>query len=326
MITRRSFAVGLTALGASIFGVKSGAADKYPSHPIKILVPAGPGGPSDIVARLTSQALTEALSQPAVVEHRPGAGGVIAARELVKSAPDGYTLLCGGTAMLAVIPALSPSAGYDPTRDFTPIAEMMNAFQVLVVRSSAPWKSIEDLLSYAKANPDKLNFAHLGPAHLTHLAGELLMAKAGVSIVGVPYRGTGESLTAVLGGSVEMTFESIAVVLPLIREGTLRGLAVTGRSRTPLAPELPTLSEAGLADYEVTTFFGAIAPAGTPGPIVQLLNATLNDALSKPFAQQMFANLGALPRIVSPEQFGETIASNVAKWRTLGSTAHIQIN
>ena len=326
MITRRSFAVGLTALGASTFGVKSGAADKYPSHPIKILVPAGPGGPSDIVARLASQALTEALGQSGVVDHRPGAGGVIAARELVKSAPDGYTLLCGGTAMLAVIPALSRTAGYDPTRDFTPIAEMMNAFQVLVVRSSAPWKSIEDLLSYAKANPGKLNFAHIGPGHLTHLAGELLMANAGVSILGVPYRGTGESLTAVLGGSVEMTFESIAIVLPLIREGTLRGLAVTGRNRTPLAPELPTLSEAGLTDYEVTTFFGAIAPAGTPKPIVQLLNATLNDALSKPSAQQMFANLGAVPRTVSPDQFGETIASNVAKWRTLGRTAHIQIN
>jgi tripartite-type tricarboxylate transporter receptor subunit TctC len=200
----------------------------------------------------------------------------------------------------------------------------MQAFQVLVVHPSSPWKTVKDLVDYGRANPGKLNYSHIGTAHLTHLASELFMSSTPANMVGVPYRGTGESLAALLSRSVDMTFESVAVLLPLIREGKLRALAVTSSTRTPLAPDLPTMIEAGIAGYEVTTFFGLVAPAGTPMEIIKLLNATLNDALATPQLQQAVINLGALPQNKSPEEFGDTIAMNMEKWWTLGKSAKIQ--
>ena len=324
MIGKTAFAAVAFCVGLS--SIVPAAAQSYPSKPIKILVPAGPGGPSDIPARFASQILSEKLGQSVVVEHRPGAGGVLAGRELAKSTADGYTLLSGGTAMLAVIPAISASVGYDPTRDFVPVAEVFQAFQALVVHPSAPWQTVDDLVRDAQARPGKLNYAHIGNAHLTHLAGELFMSRTGVSMVGVPYRGTSEALTGVLSRSVDMTFESIAVLLPLIREGKLRALGVTSRTRTPLAPDLPTLSEAGVAGYEVTTFFGLVAPPGTPASIVKLLNATMNEALATPQLQQAIIKLGALPQLKSAEDFGSTIAANLEKWRALGKTASIRLD
>jgi tripartite-type tricarboxylate transporter receptor subunit TctC len=325
MIGKRLLATATAALCLGLSTTRPVLAEPYPNKPIRVLVPAGPGGPSDIPARLASQILPQKLGQPVVIEHRPGAGGVLGGRELAKATPDGYTVLAGGTAMLSVIPALS-SPGYDPIKDFAPIAELMQAFQVLVVHPSSPWKTVKDLVDYGRANPGKLNYSHIGTAHLTHLAGELFMSSTPVNMVSVPYRGTGESLAALLSRSVDMTFESVAVLLPLIREGKLRALAVTSRTRTPLAPDLPTMIEAGIAGYEVTTFFGLVAPAGTPKEIIKLLNATLNDALATPQLQQAMINLGALPQNKSPEEFGDTIAMNMEKWRALGKSANIQSN
>jgi tripartite-type tricarboxylate transporter receptor subunit TctC len=326
MISKRSFAMATAALCFGLSVADLASAQSYPGMPIKVMVPAGPGGPTDIPARIASQILSEKLGQPAVVEYRPGAAGVVAGREFAKALPDGYTLLSAGTALLSVVPAMSASAGYDPTKDFAPVAEMLDAFQILVVNPSSPWRLVRDLVEHARANPGKLNYAHIGTAHLTHLAGELFMSSTGTKMVGVPYRGTGESIAAVLSQAVDMTFENVTVLLPLIREGKLRALAVTSRTRTPLAPDLPTMIEAGVADYEVTTFFGLLAPAGTPKSIVKLLNVTLNEGIATARMQQTITNLGALPQTRSPEEFGATIARNLEKWKTLGRAANIRID
>jgi tripartite-type tricarboxylate transporter receptor subunit TctC len=326
MISQQMVAAAAVALCLGLGAALPAAAQSYPDKPIRIMVPAGPGGPTDIPARLASQILSQKLGQPAVIEYRPGAAGVIAGREFAKASPDGYTLLSAGTAVLSVIPAMSTSAGYDPVNDFAPVAEMMDAFQILVVNPSSPWKSVKELVEDGRANPGKLNYAHIGTAHLTHLAGELFMSSTGTKMVGVPYRGSGESVAAVMSHAVDMTFENVTVLLPLIRAGKLRALAVTSRTRTPLAPDLPTMIEAGVADYEVTTFFGLLAPAGTPKSIVKLLNATLNEALATSDLQQTITNLGALPQTRSPAEFGATIADNLAKWKALGKTANIKID
>jgi tripartite-type tricarboxylate transporter receptor subunit TctC len=300
-------------------------AKDYPTKPIRIIVPAGPGGPTDVPARLASQILTAKFGQPVVVENKPGAGGVIGSREVAAARPDGYTLLSGGTAVFAVIPAMSGSAGYEPTRDFVPVAKVMDAFQVLVVAPSSPWKSVKELVADAKAHPGKFNFSHIGTAHITHLAGELFTSHTGTKIVGVPYRSGPESLTAVLSGAVQMTFENIAIVLPLIRDGKLRALAVTSRTRAELMPELPTMIEAGVDNYEVTSFFGIVAPVGTPDTIVRKLNATINEALTGGETRAMITRLGGVPTPESPAEFGKFIAEQETKWKAVGKTAGIEI-
>src|SRR5215216_2027517 len=254
-------AILLAAIGAGS-NAPPAHAQAYPDKPIRLIVPGAPGGPTDVPARLATQILPK-LGQPAVIENRPGAGGAIAARFVATAAPDGYTLLVANTSVLAVIPAVSMSAGYDPTKSFAPVAKFSESFQILVVHPSSPWRSVKDLVDYAKANPGKLNYAHTGAGGLPHLTGELFLARAGVDIVGVPFRGGGEAVTAVLSEAVHMTFEGITILLPLIREGKVRALAVTSRTRTSLAPDLPTMIEAGVPDYEVTTFNGFMAQDGT---------------------------------------------------------------
>ncbi len=302
------------------------AADAYPNKPIKIVVPAAPGGPNDDPARMAVQILPPKLGQPVVVEHRPGAGGAIGTREVARAMPDGYTLLSAGTGMLAVTPVLSASAGYDPIRDFAPVAEFMEGFHVLVVHPSAPWRSVQDLIDDARANPGKINYAHTGTGNLPHLSAELFMSRAGVSLVGVPYRSGGESVTAVLGQAVHMAFDNVTLLLPLVREGKLRALAVTSRARTALAPDLPTMIEAGVPDYEVTTFFGIVAPIGTDPAIVRMLNAAIVETLTTPQMRETIARLGAVARPGSPADFAAVIAAQTKKWAALGKSANIRLD
>jgi len=297
----------------------------YPERPIRLIVPSAPGGPTDIPARLLSQILPK-LGQPVVVENRPGAGGAIGARFVATSAPDGYTLLIGNTSVLAVIPAVSASAGYDPDRQFSAIAKFSESYQILVVHPSVAAKTVGELITYAKANPGRLNFAQTGAGGLPHLSGELFKSAAGVDIVGVPYKSGGDSITGVLGGQVDMTFESITVLLPLIREGRLRALAVTSRNRTPLAHDLPTMIEAGVPGYEVATFNGVVAPAGTPAPIIGVLNAIINEGLRTREMQASIRNLGAVPDPVSPAEFGAFIAAERRKWSMAAEAANVHLD
>src|SRR5499425_3289892 len=300
-------------------------AQAFPDRPIRLVVPSAPGGPTDIPARLLSQILPK-LGQPVVIDNRPGAGGAIGARFVATSAPDGYTLLVGNTSVLAVIPAVSASAGYDPDRQFSAIAKFSESYQILVVHPSVAAKTVSELITYAKANPGRLNYAQTGAGGLPQLSGELFKSAAGVDIVGVPYKSGGDSITGVLGGQVEMTFESITVLLPLIRDGRLRALAVTSRNRTPLANDLPTMIEAGVPDYEVTTFNGIVAPAGTPEPVIVLLNRIINDGLRTSEMQANIRNLGAVSNPGSPAEFGAFIAAQGRKWSTVARAANVQID
>ncbi|MGZ3289915.1 MAG: Bug family tripartite tricarboxylate transporter substrate binding protein, partial [Xanthobacteraceae bacterium] len=300
-------------------------AQTYPDHPIKLIVPSAPGGPTDIPARITAGFIPK-LGQPGVVENRPGAGGALGARSVASSPPDGYTLLVGNTSVFAVNPAVSTSAGYDPLKDFAPVAKFSDSFQILVVDPSLRVTSVKELLDYIKANPGKLNYAHTGIGGLPHLTAELFIARTGANIVGVPYRSGGEAVTAVLGQNVQMTFEAISILLPLIREGKVRALAVTSPARTPLAPDLPTMMEAGVPNYEVTTFNGIAAPAGTPAPIIGKLNAAINDGLLTAATKETLAKLGAVASPGSPEDFAAFIAAELAKWRSVAQKANVKID
>jgi tripartite-type tricarboxylate transporter receptor subunit TctC len=301
-------------------------AQNYPDKPIKIIVPAASGGPTDVPARLASQILQPKLGQPVVIENRPGAGGAIGARAVIGSAPDGYTLLAGNTSVLAVIPSVSASAGYDPAKNFAPVAKVSESYQILVVHPSRPWKTVKELVDTSKANPGTLNYAHTGAGGLPHLTGELFIARSGASFTGVPYRSGAEAVTAVLSEAVHMTFESITILLPLIREGKVRALAITSAHRTPLAPDLPTMMEAGVPDYEVTTFNGIVAPAGTPANIVTLLNATMNEGLQSEDVQATIKRLGAVSPPGTAADFAAFIATQNHKWRAVAKDANIKVD
>ena len=314
----------LVALASAVIAAPAHA-QTFPDKPIRLIVPAGPGGPTDLPARLVSQILPK-LGQPAVVENRAGAGGAIGARAVATAAPDGYTLLIGNTSVLAVFPAVSASAGYDPASHFTPVAKVSESYQILVVPASSGFTSVRELVAHAKANPGKLNIAHTGAGGLPHLTVELFKSNAGIDIVGVPYKSGGEAVTGVLAEQVDMTFEGITILLPIIRDGRLRALAVTSRARTPLAPDLPTMIEAGVPDYAVTTFNGVVAPAGTPAGIVGTLNAAINEGLQTPDMQAYLQKLGAVSQPASPAEFGAFIAAENRKWSAVAKASGIRID
>jgi tripartite-type tricarboxylate transporter receptor subunit TctC len=221
---------------------------------------------------------------------------------------------------------VSAGAGYDPGRQFAAVARVSLGHQILVVRPQLAANSVGELIAYAKARPGLLTYAHSGAGGLPHLAGELFKSAAGVDILGVPYKSGGESVTALLGGQVDMTFESVTILLPLIQEGRLRALAVTGRSRTPLTGDLPTMIEAGVPGYEVTTFYGVVAPAGTPAPVVARLNAAINDGLRTPGMQASLRTLGAVAAPATPEEFGAFIAAEARKWSAAARAANVHVD
>src|SRR3954471_4627832 len=333
-MTRPAITVGAVAallLGTRILHicmefVSPAQAQTFPDKPIKIIVPSAAGGPTDVPARLASQILQPRLGQPIVIENRPGAGGAIGAKAVASAPPDGYTLMAGNTSVLAVIPAVSMSAGYDPSKDFAPVANVSQSFQILVVHPSFPAKTLKEFLDYVKANPGKLNYANTGPGGLPHLTGELFKARTGLDIVPVSYRSGGESVTAVLSQAVQMTFESITILPPLIREGKVRALGITSAKRSPLAPDLPAMAEQGVSDYEVLTFNGIVAPKGTPAATVNKLNAAINEGLKTPEMQDTITKLGAVTEASTPEQFGAFIAANFEKWKAVGKAANIRID
>ena len=323
---RGTLAFAMVALSLQLDAAGTIGAQPYPAHPIRIIVAAAAGGPTDVPARMAAQILTPKLGQPVVVENRPGAGGAIGAREVAKSPADGYTLLMGNTSTLAVIPAVSTSAGYDPVKDFIPIAKIIEGFQILVVHPSSPWKSVSDLVAEAKANPGKLNYAHTGAGGLPHLAGELFMLRSGTKLTGVSYRSGGESVTAVLSQAVQLTFENIAILVSQIREGKLRALAAQSAERSRLLPELPTMAEAGIANAEANTFFGLAAPAGTPAHIISLLNETINEGIRSPQMQALISAAGSEPKPGSPQDFAAYIALQHGKWVEVARAAGVKID
>ena len=317
----------LVAAAALAGALAAGAsAATWPERPIHLVVPAGPGGPTDVLARLITDRLQQSLGQPVIVDNRAGAGGAIGARAVAAAPPDGYTLMLGNTATLANIPAVSKNAGYDPVKNFSPIAKLTDSYQLLVVTPAFPAKSVAELIAYAKANPGKLDYAAVGAGNLTHLSGELLKARAGIDFAIVHYKSGGEAMTAVVGGQVQFAIDNVTVVRPLVLDQRLRALAVTSRTRQADFPDLPTMIEAGVPDYVVASFFGVVAPAATPVDIVDTLNRAINAALRTPDMLTAFANLGARPSTETPQQFAAFIAGELAKWTDLSNSAGIKVD
>lgn len=318
-----------SCLAALLLGVAlwppTATAQGYPTQTIRIVVPTAPGGPNDVIGRLAAEFLG-GLGQSVIVENRAGAGGAIAAREVARSRADGHTLMVGNTSTLAVNPAVSPNAGYDPVTSFAAIAIFWEASQVLAVHASAPWTTVASLVAHAKAEPGKLDYAHGGTGNLQHLVGELLMLRANVRIVGVPFKGSAESIQALVGRNVHLAFADYSLIAPLAEAGTLRALAVTSKKRSLLAPELPTMAEAGIRDFEATSFFGIVAPAGTPPDIVRLLNSALNSGLELPRTRTLVTQLGVTSSPGTPESFSAFIIARARQWREVAQAAGVRLN
>ncbi len=301
------------------------AADEYPNKPIRLVVPAAPGGPNDVPARLASQILSARLGQPVVIENKPGAGGAIGARAVTGAPADGYTLFLGNTSTLAVMPAVARNAGYDPTKDFVPIVRIAEGFQILVVRADAPWKTLQEFVDDSKANPSKINYAHSGAGSLPHLSGELFMLRSGAKLTGVSYRSGGESITAVLSGAVQATFENIAILRGQIAEGKVRALGAQHKSRTPLLPDMPTMADAGIANAEANSFYGLAAPAGTPATVIEKISRAMNEGLVTPEVQKIISNGGSNATSNSPAEFTSYIAGEYRKWLEVGKAANVKL-
>jgi tripartite-type tricarboxylate transporter receptor subunit TctC len=325
--TRRDvLRIGWGGVLASSFAGQAGAQDDYPNKPIKVIVAAAPGGPTDVPARIASQILAPKFGQPVVVENRPGAGGALGARVVATSPPDGYTLLAGNTSTLAAIPAVSESAGYDPVKDFAPIIRINEGFQILVVHPDSPWRTVKEFVEAAKANPGKINYGHTGPGGLPHLAGELFQLRSGAKLTAVSYRSGGESSTAVLSKAIDATFENIAILRGLIQEGKLRALGAQNKTRTPLLPNMPTMADAGVPDCEANTFFGLVAPAGTPPSIIKKISDAMNEGLATAEMQKSITALGSEAKPNSPAEFAAYIAAQNKKWVVVGKAAGVKVN
>jgi tripartite-type tricarboxylate transporter receptor subunit TctC len=316
----------LTTLFIAACAIAPAQAQTYPDRVVKLIVPAGPGGPTDVLARLVADRLAASLGRAVIVENRGGGGGAIGARFVANAEPDGYTLLFGNTATLANIPAVSKSAGYDPAKNFAAVAKVTDSYQLLVVRPDFPARSVAELVAHAKANPGELNLGAAGVGNLTNLSGELLKLKAGIDFASVQYKSGAESITALLAGQVQLTIDNITALRALIDEGRLRPLAVTSAARQKDFPALPTMIEAGVPDYVVTSFFGVVAPAGTPGAVIARLNAAINDGLQSPALQESLRKLGAEASIGTPESFSVFIAAEARKWTAIADAAGIKLD
>jgi tripartite-type tricarboxylate transporter receptor subunit TctC len=276
----------------------------WPNRPIRMVVAFPPGGLTDVMGRMVAQRLQTYLGQAVVVENRGGAGGTAGTQVAVRAAPDGYTLAFAAPSTHVTGPILFPTPGYDGVSDVAPVGAFASIASIAVVHPSVPATSIAELTALAKARPGQLNFGSAGAGGSVHLAGELYKMRAGVDIVHVPYRGGAAMLTDLLAGRVQIAFDNLPQILPHVRSGAVRGLAVTSRERLAVIPELPTMIEAGVPGYEIISWFGLTAPAGTPAPIVARMNAIMRAMVADPAVQAQLAQMGANPLSMTPEEFG----------------------
>jgi tripartite-type tricarboxylate transporter receptor subunit TctC len=311
---------------AALLIVAGGAlAQSYPSRPIRWIVTYPPGGPTDVVARAIGAKLTEAWGQQIVIDNRAGAGGVIGTDLAAKAVPDGYTLLFGTSAGLTINPALSSKLPYDAVRDFAPVSLLVLNPQLLVVNNAVPANSVKELIAYAKARPGQLNYASVGQGSPNHLGMELLKALTGIEMVHVPYKGTGPAITDLLGGQVQLMFNSMPSVLPLVKSGKLKGLAVGSAQRSPAIPDIPTVAEAGVPGFENVTWYGMFAPAKTPHDIVAKLNRQVVKILAEPEMAQRLASQGAEPRGSTPEDLVKFMRVESERWKKVIKAANIKL-
>ena len=278
-----------------------------------MIVPFGAGGPTDIFTRLLAEELRKALKQPFVLENRPGAGTIIGTEAAAKSSPDGYTLLMI-SATQTTTETLVPSKPYKLLRDFVPVASLLNSELVMVVHPSVPVNTVKDFITLAKSKPGALNYASSGVGSNYHMAGELFKNLTGTNILHVPYKGSSGARNDIISGQIEMMFDSVPSMAPMIQAGRVKALGTTGKMRSAILPDVPTLSEAGVPGYEATIWIGVMAPAGTPQPIVTLLNTEINKILARADVVEAWTKQGATAMSMTPEQFGDYVQSEIDKW------------
>ncbi len=292
---------------------------------MRIVVPFAAGGPADVYARFMAQRLQDALGQPFVVDNRPGAGSVIGTDAAAKAAPDGYTLLLMSNAH-TVNESLIPNKPFQLMRDFVAIAPINYSDLVLVANPAVPAASLKELIAQAKARPGKINYASSGPGTLYHMAGELFKTMAGVYLVHIPYRGSSGARTDVIGGQVDVMFDAVTTMAEQVKSGRVKALATTGKVRSDVLPDVPTLNEAGVPGYEATLWLGLMAPRGTPKAVVDKLNDAIIKIVGQPEVKQLWAKQGAVPLLMSPEVFDKYTRDDITKWARVIKTANIQID
>ncbi|HEY3030224.1 MAG TPA: tripartite tricarboxylate transporter substrate binding protein [Bradyrhizobium sp.] len=310
---RLALSLATTVLAATTFLATQCVAQDYPTRPIKIIVPFGAGGPADVTARLIGNVLQENFGQPFVVENRTGAGGVIGTLEAARSPPDGHTLLMMSNTQTAN-ESLAPERKYELMRDLVPIAPVNYSDLVIVVHPQVPAKTLQEFIALAKSQPGKLNYASSGQGTPYHMAGELFKTMAGIDVVHVPYRNSGEARSGVIGGQVQMMIDALPAMAPNINENQVRALATTGKTRSTVLPNVPTAGEAGVPGYEATIWLGLMAPAGTPKPVIHKLNAAVNAAVKRPEIIKLWTEQGVVPMSMTPEAFDKYLRGDIVKW------------
>jgi tripartite-type tricarboxylate transporter receptor subunit TctC len=300
-------------IGLALLLPAAAAAEDFPAKPIRLIVPFPAGGPNDIIARVVSQRMSELIKQPVLIDNRGGQGGVLGTDALAKAAPDGYTIAITSAGALAISPSLEKVA-YDTLSDLEPVTLVATVPEMLVVATSVPAQNMAELVALAKAQPGKLNFASTGPGGLPHLAGELFKLAAGIDIVHVPYRGAAPAVNDMLGQQMQMAFFDLPILLPQIKAGTLRPIAIGSAERVPTAPEVPTTREVGFPALRIENWYGMVAPKGTPPPIVAALHRIATEAMADPVVREKLAVQGATLVGDTPEHFRAFIADETRKW------------
>lgn len=298
-------------------------AQKYPDKPVRLVVISAPGGTTDALARAYGQRLTDSLGQPIVIDNKPGGGGVIASETVVRATPDGYTLLFGNLS-LSLMKTLHSRLPFDPLKDFTPVAFIGLTNSVLVTNVSVPAKTVAELIAYIKTRPGGVNFAGGTTGATAHLAGELFRMMTGLNLTHVPYKGTGAAITALIGGETQMAFLSLPPCVPLIQSGRLRGIAIGSAKRSAALPELPTVAESGLPGFDVTAWNGILAPRGLARPLVVQLNREFNRVSDDAEVREKALAQGTELESRTPEQFGNFLAAQTAKWEKVARAAHMR--
>jgi tripartite-type tricarboxylate transporter receptor subunit TctC len=304
----------VAALAACLLLPVAAYSQAWPGKPIRFIVPFPPGGGTDVFSRTIANKLAEVLHTQVVVDNKPGAGGNIGLDAAAKSAPDGYTLVMGQTSNLAINPSLYARLPFDPIKDFAPVSLIAQAPLVLVVATDSPWKSLADVVAAAKAKPGQLSFASPGNGTVGHLAGEMLSRSAGIKLVHVPYKGASPAMTDLMGRQVDLYFASLGAGVAQVKGGKLRAVAVTSRERTPALPDVPSIAESGYASFDATTWYGVLAPAGTPATIVARLNAEITHLLQSPGVRERLASEGGDIMGGSTERFAAFLRTEHAKW------------
>jgi tripartite-type tricarboxylate transporter receptor subunit TctC len=315
--------IALVLAGLAAFGTVG--AQEFPTKPIRLVVPFSPGGGTDLQARTIGQGLHEAWGQPVVVDHRPGGTGAVGSAAVLNSPADGYTLIIVTSSTHAIAPNLHRKPPYDPVKDFAAVAQTATAPEVVVAHPSLPVKSIKDLISFAKANPGKLNFASPGAGTIGHMTGELFKIVTGVNIVHVAYKGSGSATRELLGGQVELMFSAPGAVISHVRAGRLKALAAATAKRSPNLKDIPTLAEAGYPEIEASNWYGILSRAGTPGGVIQKLNQAIVKIMGAPKIEEMLANQGYDVETTTPAQFSDHLKKEYAKWQKVVAKSGMQL-